>query len=74
MIFINMQIQKYDIHKHAKANIESQIAGSALDLEWTPTELSRLGLGSQRRCRHEPNSKEALFAGKKLNRDDGKEA
>ena len=28
MIFINMQIQKYDIHKHANAQIESQIPGS----------------------------------------------
>ena len=64
VIFINMQIHKYDIHKHANTQIENQIPGSSLDLEWTPAELSRLGLGSQRRCRHEPNSMEALFAGK----------
>ena len=60
-----MQIHKYDIHKHANTQIENQIPGSSLDLEWTPAELSGLGLGSQRRCRHEPNSMEALFAGKK---------
>ena len=42
MIFINMQIPKYDIHKHANAQIENQIPGTALDLEWTPTELSGL--------------------------------
>ena len=65
MIFTNMQMQKYDIQKHTNAQIENQIPGSALDLEWPPAELSGLGLGSQRHGRHEPNSMEALFAGKK---------